>query len=186
MTESEEKSESRVERLQRELEKAFPVLWREDDHGRKTYPNVGVGWQQILWDCSAEITAEIDSVKQLYPVEDLPRVSQVKEKFGGLRFYTGSIVLPIADSIRDIILKYVNLSFETCEQCGESGKTRHHFPELPDIRFGWVKTLCESCWYSEAERRAQRGGATKEVRRWYYERRRELKRQKREEKKANG
>jgi hypothetical protein len=58
------------------------------------------------------------------------RVLQVKEKFGGLRFYinTGS------DAIHDRISQAENESYKTCEQCGKPGVPRGG---------GWIKTLCD-------------------------------------------
>lgn len=55
---------------------------------------------------------------------------QIKEKFGGLRFYidTGS------DAVHDRISQAECLSYETCEECGTPGKPRTG---------GWIKTLCD-------------------------------------------
>lgn len=57
-------------------------------------------------------------------------VNQVKEKFGGLRFYIG-------DGSREIherIDKAEEESFRVCEKCGLPGTRRHA---------GWVLTLCD-------------------------------------------
>jgi hypothetical protein len=59
-------------------------------------------------------------------------VAQVKEKFGGLRFYVGAATDEVHDAINEAEAK----SFETCEQCGAPGKPRDG---------GWIKTLCDSC-----------------------------------------
>lgn len=56
--------------------------------------------------------------------------AQIKEKFGGLRFYIGAG----SDEIHDIISKYEKLSYKTCEACGNPGKSTSS---------GWIKTLCE-------------------------------------------
>ena len=57
-------------------------------------------------------------------------VCQVKEKFGGLRFYINGA----SREVHDIIHKYEELSFEICEQCGEPGEVRGG---------GWIQTLCD-------------------------------------------
>lgn len=57
-------------------------------------------------------------------------VTQVKEKFGGMRIYTDSA----PDYIFDLANKLEVQSYKTCEECGERGKPRSG---------GWVKTLCE-------------------------------------------
>lgn len=60
------------------------------------------------------------------------RVHQVKEKFGGLRFY----VETIPDGGEEIIRKYENLSTITCEKCGKEGKLRGGDNQ-------WLRTLCD-------------------------------------------
>ena len=79
-------------------------------------------------------------IKQLF--EDLEKsdwqgqVIQIKEKFGGLRFYV--------DGATDEQYKLINAaedkSYEICEVCGEVGIVR---------KGGWVRTLCD---VHEAER----------------------------------
>ncbi len=59
---------------------------------------------------------------------------QVKEKFGGLRFYINSG----SDEIHALIHEYENKSFTICETCGKDGKTNK-------TKTGWIKTLCEEC-----------------------------------------
>lgn len=57
-------------------------------------------------------------------------VDQVKEKFGGLRFYIGSG----SNEIFDRIAQAENDSNRTCEVCGAPGVSR---------RGGWIRTLCD-------------------------------------------
>lgn len=57
-------------------------------------------------------------------------VSQVKEKFGGLRFYID--LTP--EGGNEIISKYEALSYKTCEKCGKDGMLR---------KGGWIQTLCD-------------------------------------------
>jgi len=83
--------------------------------------SVGDGWLQLIHDLIEElIAAGWDT-----------QVCQVKEKFGGLRFYinTGS------DEIFDIISKYEEKSYKTCEVCGEKGELH--------TNMGWHRTLCD-------------------------------------------
>lgn len=73
-------------------------------------------------------------VKQL--IEELinagwdKKILQVKEKFGGLRFYTAGLT----EEQNKIVSKYESLSYKTCEECGEPGKTNNS---------GWITTLCD-------------------------------------------
>jgi hypothetical protein len=70
-------------------------------------------------------------------IEDLIKLGwdkktcQVKEKFGGLRFYINSG----SDEIHQRILQAEKESYETCEVCGKLGELRK------DI--GWYFTLCD-------------------------------------------
>jgi len=57
---------------------------------------------------------------------------QVKEKFGGLRFYLSG-----DDKAHDIVSEYESKSTETCENCGEPAKV--------ESDHGWLKTICSSC-----------------------------------------
>lgn len=57
-------------------------------------------------------------------------VCQVKEKFGGLRFYVNAA----SNEVYDIISKYESLSYKTYEDCGEPGEIR---------KGSWTRTLCE-------------------------------------------
>jgi hypothetical protein len=60
------------------------------------------------------------------------QICQVKEKFGGLRFYINSA----PQEVWDIIEEYEKKSNEICEHCGNEGKPRGG---------GWIQTLCDEC-----------------------------------------
>jgi hypothetical protein len=74
------------------------------------------------------------------------QICQVKEKFGGLRFYINSS----NDEVFDIITKYEKLSYETCEVCGEKGELR---------KGGWYSTLCEKHHIENQERIKKKNSA---------------------------
>jgi hypothetical protein len=84
-------------------------------------------------------------IKEL--IEDLialgwdKQTCQVKEKFGGLRFYINGG----SDEIFNRISKAENDSYEICEICGEKGELK------TDI--GWYTTLCDKHY---EERKAKR------------------------------
>lgn len=66
-------------------------------------------------------------------------IEQIKEKFGGLRFYAG-----YTDDIQDLIIRLAEKeSYTICERCGKPGKTR----DLP-----WVLTLCAEHYREELVR----------------------------------
>lgn len=60
-------------------------------------------------------------------------ICQVKQKFGGLRFYINAA----PNEIHKVIHEYEVKSFKTCEHCGKTGKLCHHGR--------WLTTLCEDC-----------------------------------------
>ncbi len=68
--------------------------------------------------------------------DDYPEVFQVKEKFGGLRFYIDPLIDTVADQIYEAIDEAEKKSIQTCEICGSPGKQGGH---------GWIQTLCEPC-----------------------------------------
>ena len=79
--------------------------------------DVGPGWANLV-----EQAYTLAHAEDSYPV-------QIKEKYGGLRFYVdfGS------DELHDAIWEIERESYKTCEYCGRKGKPR---------RTGWIKTLC--------------------------------------------
>ena len=84
----------------------------------KTY--VGKGWHSLL-----------DTLYDAKPKDVV--VLQVKEKYGGLRFYIGGA----SKEYHDLITKVEDLSYSTCERCGKPGTTSR-------VK-GWYTTLCLNC-----------------------------------------
>ena len=91
----------------------------------------GDGWFHIIDSLCFDIQKYIDFKKDIVPQVV---ASQVKEKFGGLRFYTA---YAYSDEFEAIIEKYEELSLKTCEYCGRPGT-------INDTR-SWIKTLCSMC-----------------------------------------
>lgn len=112
-----------------ELKKKFPLMYANTFDAW-----VDKGWQPIIFELSNKIQSYIDrSLKKndLDKVVPQIQVAQIKEKFGGLRFYYDG-----GDSTVDAMVSMAeSWADHTCEICGASGKSRN----LP-----WVKTLCES------------------------------------------
>ena len=61
---------------------------------------------------------------------------QIKEKYGGLRWYDNGFPQEGFEEYRNWINKYEELSFKTCINCGKSaiGFTK-----------GWITPLCKEC-----------------------------------------
>ena len=70
---------------------------------------------------------------------------QVKEKFGGLRFYVGASTPEMEKRIDQAEEE----SFQTCENCGEPGKGSN-------VGY-WYLTLCETCHTARVAEREARG-----------------------------
>lgn len=72
--------------------------------GRSVYCGVEDGWFHLIYNLCTEL-------KELYDSQGVPtnliHVLQVKEKWGGLRFYVGDTI----DGGQEIISKYEDLSF---------------------------------------------------------------------------
>lgn len=65
-------------------------------------------------------------------------VFQVKEKFGGLRFYTAELGggEPEWEEAHRLIREAESKSYEVCQDCGQPGNLHHD---------GWSRTLCDRC-----------------------------------------
>jgi hypothetical protein len=88
----------------------------------------GDGWYNIIDHLSSAITTYTNP-KSEFPVFDI-FVSQVKEKFGGLRFYADN-----TDKVIDgMIWLAEHMSENTCETCGNRGEMRGG---------SWLVTLCD-------------------------------------------
>jgi hypothetical protein len=66
-------------------------------------------------------------------------VFQVKEKFGGLRFY----IRDSTPAMSNRIFMAEGQSYRTCEQCGEPGVIRGDR--------SWILTLCDTCNVAKSE-----------------------------------
>ncbi len=100
------------------------------------FMEIDEGWYQLIHDLIAELI-ETDWDKDIH---------QVKEKFGGLRFYIGGA----SDETHDIIRKYEELSYETCEVCGEHGELRKDCGWNGGL---WYKTMCDKHYKELKEER---------------------------------
>ena len=87
--------------------------------------DIGDGWYNIVDDLCAAlmIICKRDNIPP-------PIAIQVKEKFGGLRFY----LYGANDAMHEAVNNAENESYHTCEECGKSGVVREG---------GWVRIRCD-------------------------------------------
>ena len=125
------------EELDKKLVKAFPLLYGDRNAPMQStamcwgFP--GDGWFDIIGDLSSKLEPIIQKfIDENQDTELYPKAAQVKEKYGGLRFYMTSG----SDEIYDLTDKAEALSLKTCEVCGKPGEQRGG---------GWIHTLCDDC-----------------------------------------
>ncbi len=147
--------------MRKELDEAlctkYPRIFRDRHADMKVTAmcwgfDVGDGWYQILDSLCGNIQNYIDwknrsaeaGYKDFKPVDQVVAV-QVKEKFGGLRFYYEGGDEHISGMVR----MAESWASVTCEECGESGKMRNG---------GWIRTLCDKHEEERATRFAKDNG----------------------------
>lgn len=107
-----------------------PHLFRD-----KTYFDCGDGWLDLIEELANKLEPLIVKCIEDHPDEKdwAPSCAQVKEKYGGLRFYMYSE----SQEMSKLIDKAEHISFSICENCGEPGKLRGD---------NWYYTRCDKCW----------------------------------------
>ena len=96
----------------------------------------GEGWWPIIAELCSQIQNHINWKNRQLEIVPQVVVGQIKEKFGGLRFYYSGG----DDEISGMVRMAEAWANNTCETCGAPGKRREG---------GWIKTLCDT---HEAER----------------------------------
>lgn len=99
----------------------------------------GDGWYDLI----ERLCAVIQNHHENYP--DVPQTvaAQVKEKFGGLRFYVDGG----DEYIHGAIAMAETMSFRICEECGKPGDR---------VGGGWIRTLCDEHKEAQEKRNAER------------------------------
>lgn len=130
----------KYDEFQKRMEEKFPLMFSEPYGGFA----IGEGWWPIVEKLCEAIQSRIDWKKKTResllerneydrPIPDEIAqvvVHQIKEKFGGLRFYYEG-----GDAyVRGLVDMAETWCDTVCEQCGERGTMRHG---------GWMRTLCD-------------------------------------------
>jgi len=153
----------------KQLYEKYPLIFGQKDLDMRQTAmcwgfECGNGWYTIINEICANIQNHIDnkndSIKYKKERGELPadapsypqiEATQVKEKFGGLRFYTN-----YSDEYIDgVIAMAESMSLKTCEQCGNPGN---------DESDGyWISTLCEPCREEDKKRWQKREEEAKKL-----------------------
>jgi hypothetical protein len=124
------------ENFSKQMGEKFPKMYGQKYGGFA----VGKGWRPIIEKLSKHIQGHIDfKEKQGLPIDQVI-VQQVKEKFGGLRFYYDGG----DDYIRGLVSISESWAGASCEVCGNLGHR---------TQGGWIKTLCDAHEIEAEERR---------------------------------
>lgn len=134
------------------LAKRWPELFEKSGNFEFS---IDRGWYNIIDVLCAHISHDVDTAKRRLryavenptskwtesretleatvakAIEDLPKIEQVKEKFGTLRFY-----IDRGNPKIDAYISFAeSMSGRTCEVCGAPGTSRND---------GWIKVLCDA------------------------------------------
>ena len=120
----------------KQMEERFPKIFAEPYGGFAC----GEGWWPILEALCGQIQHHIDWKNKQGNVVHQVTVAQIKEKFGGLRFYYSGG----DEAIDGMVRMAESWAARSCEECGAPGKSRDG---------GWIKTLCD---HHEAERQQRK------------------------------
>ena len=126
------KTEEKYEEFTKRMEETYPEMFSNPYGGFA----VGEGWWPILESLCSQISHHVkwkNEQKEKYSQgEGCPQVvvAQIKEKFGGLRFYYDG-----GDGVLDGMVRMAeSWAAHSCETCGKPGLRRSG---------GWIRTLCD-------------------------------------------
>ena len=91
------------------------------------------GWRIAFGD---QMIEELDQLLKKYNLEKEYRITQIKEKYGALRWYDNGFPEEGWEEYMDWLCKYEDLSFRTCIRCGK--------PAI-GLTKGWIMPLCKDC-----------------------------------------
>jgi hypothetical protein len=117
------------------MEERFPKMFSKPYGGFAC----GEGWWPVLANLCANVQHHLDWKNKTSEVVPQVTVAQIKEKFGGLRFYYEGG----DEQIQGMVRMAEAWAGNTCETCGKPGRQREG---------GWIKTLCDE---HEAERQVR-------------------------------
>ena len=134
-------NEEEYDAFAKKMHESYPKMFSQPYGGFA----VGAGWWPIIESLCRQINSHVEwkqnQLEKYQRGEGCPDVvvAQIKEKFGGLRFYYDG-----GDDVVDGMVRMAeSWAAHSCEECGKPGKSRSG---------GWIRTLCDE---HEAERQAR-------------------------------
>jgi hypothetical protein len=151
--------------LEEKIFKDFPEFFKHKKDMHKSLMGFGIacgdGWYTLVYDLCRDIKNWYENNESHHIIDEeynteirkgIPdhfEVVQVKEKFGGLRFY----ILSAPQVIHDMIRRAENDSYFICERCGKDVRKQEYndgkYHSYYRDQLGWVQTLCDSCLQDE-------------------------------------
>lgn len=124
-----------IPEYQKRLTASYPNLYRIAIAKNVSFPfECGDGWFNLLDELSQKLESMIIPFFEDPDIDHdlIPYASQVKEKWGGLRFYMSSSTPEMDEVIEEAEEK----SLLICEICGDPGECSTS---------GWLVTRCKEC-----------------------------------------
>ena len=121
-------TEEQYDEFAKRMEEKFPKMFAQPYGGFA----IGEGWWPIIESLCANIQSHIDwqnKNHEKHPVVTQVTIAQIKEKFGGLRFYYDGG----DDNVHGMVRMAESWADHSCEECGAPGTSGGK---------GWIKTLC--------------------------------------------
>lgn len=117
---------------------------KDYDYSRTHLDRIPEGWRIAFGEQFVnELTEAFDKYRPGFKNEYF--ITQIKEKYGSLRWYDFGII----PEAYDIVKKYENLSRKTCIECGEPATK---------ISIGYISPYCDKCIGDECYREIESEG----------------------------
>ena len=111
----------------------FPFIYDPDN--RWSMPSTDEGWDEIIISLSSKINEHVKN----WSKNEQPKILQIKEKFGELRFYISTT----DNYISELIKEAEDEANQTCEFCGSKENIQQF--QKGKRKYGWIKKLCDKC-----------------------------------------
>jgi hypothetical protein len=116
--------------MDQEFKRLNQMLKDHFTHVERAYLGTGIGWYNLIYTLTNCIDRRLEHLNKDGGNRKVV-IEQIKEKFGGLRYYADG---DVDEQMAGMIDFAESLSYTICEECGAPGKLRSG---------GWMRTLCD-------------------------------------------